>query len=64
MLIDTDDILHSENIYLKLTFKDGKVFETKIETSKLKTLELKINHTPYRKSIWESDIQLKTNNKK
>lgn len=55
MLIDTDDIIHSEYIYVKVTLKNGKVMEYKLESKDIKSIDLDIKHKEYRDSLWGSE---------
>lgn len=53
MLIDTNEIINSEQIYIKIVFKDGNVIEKEIPTIEIKSIDFKMKNKEFRNSIWE-----------
>ncbi|PLY04428.1 MAG: hypothetical protein C0625_16440 [Arcobacter sp.] len=60
MLIDTDSIIHSEFIKVKVVFKNGKTFQTKLNSKDIKSIEFEIKEKDYRSSIWQENKSNRT----
>lgn len=52
MLIDTNDIINSSSIFVKVGYKNGTVKEILIHSDELKFIEFVIKEKDYRESIW------------
>lgn len=55
MLIDTNDIINSKKIEITIEMKSGKKIDYILNCSEVKSIDLKIIEKEYRKSIWDSN---------
>lgn len=55
MLINTDDIIHSEYIEVKIILKSGKELSYKLESKDIKSIDLTIKEKEYRAGIYNRE---------
>lgn len=55
MIIDLDDFLNFKELEIKIIFKNGKKFETKLDSKSIKSIDIKVTPKEYRKALYDKE---------